>query len=75
MKLNDNMIVHVNNKIENEKFLKMCEDLEIEGIQDFYDVYGEYTCYHIENFHLYYSDLAFFKNAGCKIIEFEDLEK
>ena len=28
MKLNDNMIIHINNKIENEKFLKMCEDLE-----------------------------------------------
>ena len=28
MKLNDNMVIHVNNKIENEEFLKMCEDLE-----------------------------------------------
>ena len=75
MKLNDNMIIHVNNKIENEEFLKMCKDLGVEEIQDFYDVYGKDTCYHIENFHLYYSDLAFFKNAGCKIIEFKDLEK
>lgn len=33
MKLNDNMIIHVNNKIENEKFLKMCEDLEFEDLE------------------------------------------
>ena len=75
MKLNDNMIIHISNKIENEKFLKMCEDLEVEDVQDFYNVYYDKTCYHIENYHLYYSFIDYYKSEGENIIEFKDLEK
>lgn len=75
VELNNNMVIHVNNKEENEKFLKMCEDLGVEEVQDYYNIYGKYTCYHIEDFHLYYCDVSFFIEEGIKIIEFKDLKQ
>lgn len=75
VELKNNMVIHVSSKEENQQFLEMCKELTVEGVQDFYNIYGNFTCYYIDNYYLYYSDVNFFKSEGYNIVEFKDLEK
>ena len=74
MKLNDNMIIHINNKRENQELLEALKGLGVEGIRSYYKTYKEKTCYHVEGFYLYYSNIDYYKGCNAEIVEFKDIE-
>ena len=72
-KLCNGMVVHVSSREENNKFLEMLEGL-VDGINDFYDIYKDQTCYEIDDWYLYYSDVNYYESEGIEIYDFEDVE-